>query len=174
MKSFVSKHVFDQIRPLPVISKSTSSCISITGEPLKIEGTIHTQLSFPCNGSAPYSGSFLVSSHLFQQLQCILGWDFLTRNSLQLSYAESGGYSIVGAHGITPLSPHNSLAPCPLHHLPCLVGVHQPTLMQPHPVYSFSLQLRALFLSSCSQIFVFQIGLKLWSVVVFQKVVKGS
>ena len=47
MKSFVNKHVFDQMRPLPLISKSISSGISITGEPLKIDGTIHTQLSFP-------------------------------------------------------------------------------------------------------------------------------
>lgn len=44
MNSFVSKHVFDQMRPLQVISNSISSCISITGEPLKIEGTIHTLL----------------------------------------------------------------------------------------------------------------------------------
>ena len=113
MKSFVSKHIFDKMRPLPVISNSISSCISITGEPLKIEGTIHTQLSFPCSGSAPYSGIFLVSSNLFQPLQCILGWDFLTHNSLQLSCTESGVYSIVGAHGITPLSPHPSPTPCP-------------------------------------------------------------
>ena len=113
MKSFVSKHIFDKMRPLPVISNSISSCISITGEPLKIEGTIHTQLSFPCSGSAPYSGTFLVSSNLFQPLQCILGWDFLTHNSLQLSCTESGVYSIVGAHGITPLSPHPSPTPCP-------------------------------------------------------------
>ena len=83
------------MRPLPVISNSTSSCISITGEPLKIEGTIHTQLSFPCSGSAPYSGTFLVSSNLFQPLQCIFGWDFLTHNSLQLSCTESGVYSTV-------------------------------------------------------------------------------
>ena len=58
MRSFVSKHISDKMRPLPGISNSISSCISITCEPLKIEGTIHTQLSFPCSGSAPFSGTF--------------------------------------------------------------------------------------------------------------------
>ena len=114
MKSFVSKTVFDGMRPLPVLKNSNSTCIGITGEPLHVEGTIHTELSFPSSGSAPYSGDFLVSSNLFQPLQCTLGWDFLTCNGLQLSFAEGGAYSLVGTHGLTPLSPHNSPVSLPL------------------------------------------------------------
>ena len=73
MKSFVSKHVFDQMRPLPVIRNSISSCISTTGEPLKIESTMYTQLSFPCSGSAPLSGTFLVFPTLFSHYSA--SWD---------------------------------------------------------------------------------------------------
>ena len=63
-----------------------------------------------------YSGNFLVSSNLFQPLQCVLGWDFLAYDGLQLSFAESEAYSLVGAHGITTLVPFNSqvsLSPLP-------------------------------------------------------------
>ena len=56
----------------------------ITREPLPEEGTVEASLSFPGNDSVLYVGTFLVSGHLFSPLQCVLAWDFLTSNGLNL------------------------------------------------------------------------------------------
>lgn len=114
MKSFVSKTVFDRMRPLPVLHRDSPNCIGITGEPLQVAGTIQADLLFsPGSTAVPYSGHFLVSSNLFEPLQCVLGWDFLTGNNLQLSFLGDGTYSLDGVHGKTPLNPHKSLSASP-------------------------------------------------------------
>ena len=174
MKSFVSKLVFDGMRPLPVLKTSNATCIGITGEPLHVEGTIHTELSFPSSGIVSYSGNFLVSSNLFQPLQCVLGWDFLTYNGLQLSFAEGGAYSRVGAHGITPQFPIILKFPSHLSQLPCLMGIPQLNLTRFLHVCLFSLQVRGQLLSHYSQIYVLQVELKFWPVVNSLKVIKIS
>ena len=110
MKSFVSKSIFQSIQPPPSLQSSPQTCISITGEPLQIEGTTHLPLVIPGNSSSPYSGNFTVSSTLYQPLQCVLGWDFLTSNGLQLRYKdENDAYFLEGTHGSTPLAPHSYL-----------------------------------------------------------------
>ena len=88
MTSFVSKRVFHSIQPPPYLQSSPQTCISITGEPLQIEGTTHLPLIIPGNGSSSYTGNFTVSSTLCQPLQCVLGWDFLTSSGLQLRYKD--------------------------------------------------------------------------------------
>ena len=108
MKSFVSKRVFHSIQPPPYLQSSPQTCISITWEPLQIEGTTHLPLIIPGNGSSSYTGNFTVSSTLCQPLQCVLGWNLLTSNGLQLRYRdEHDDYFLEGAHGSSPLSPHN-------------------------------------------------------------------
>ena len=52
-----------------------------------------------------YPGDFLVSDHLLQPLQCILGWDFLTSNKLCLSCNGTSHYFLLDSHGETPLLP---------------------------------------------------------------------
>ena len=77
---------------------------------MQIEGTAHLTLLIPGNNFLLYSGNFLVSSALCQPLQCVLGWDFLTSNGLQLLYRDrDDAYFLEGAHGSTPIVPHNSL-----------------------------------------------------------------
>ena len=51
----------------------------------------------------------MICDNVLQSLQCILGWDFLASNGLQLSLAE-GSYFLVGPHGGTSLTP---LSSCP-------------------------------------------------------------
>ena len=53
-----------------------------------------------------YAGKFLFSSGLFPSFQCVLGWDVVTFNGLQLSYGRNGTYALMGAHGSAPLAPH--------------------------------------------------------------------
>ena len=100
MKSFVSQDTFTCIQPSPCLQSSSQNCISITGQPLQIEGTAHLTLLIPGNNFLLYS----------QPLQCVLGWDFLTSNGLQLLYRDrDDAYFLEGAHGSTPIVPHNSL-----------------------------------------------------------------
>ena len=115
MKSFVSQEIFAQLCPKPVLAKTSQNCVGITGQPLVIAGSTQLELSFPQSGSVSYVGQFLVSSSLCSPLECILGWDFLTSNSLHLSCNEDGSYYLVGLHGFTPLIPHHSP---PLHPIP--------------------------------------------------------
>ena len=114
MKSFITREVFDRIRPKQKVQATHQRCFGITGQAFQIEGTMQATLSFPGNGSFSYSGNFLISSHLFQPLQCVLGWDFLTSNGLNLLCKGPGAYFLVGSHGDTPLTPDlPDMAPLP-------------------------------------------------------------
>jgi len=112
MKSCASQEIFAQLCPKPVLAKTSQNCISITDQPLVIAGSTQLELSFPHSGSVSYAAQFLVSSTLCSPLECVLGWNFLTSNSLHLSCTEDGSYHLVCLHGFTPLSPHYS-APLP-------------------------------------------------------------
>ena len=108
MKSFISRKVFDAIRPNPELVETHQRCFGITGEQLRVEGIVQASLSFSSSALSLYTGEFFISDHLFQPLQCILGWDFLTSNQLQLLYKGQGAYFLVGKHGETPLAPKAS------------------------------------------------------------------
>ena len=108
MKSFVSQEMFAQLCPNPFLAKTSQNCVSIAGQPLVIDGSTQLELSFPHSRSVSYVGQFLVSSTLCSPSDCVLGWDFLTSNSLHLSCNENGSYHCVGLHRFTPLSPHHS------------------------------------------------------------------
>ena len=100
--------------PKQKVQVTHQRCFGITGQALQIEGTMQATLSFPGNGSFSYSGNFLISNHLFQPLQCVLGWDFLTSNGLNLLCKGPGAYFLVGSHGDTPLTPDlPDMAPLP-------------------------------------------------------------
>ena len=68
-------------------------------------------------------------SAAFPPLECVLGWDFLTSNSLHLFCNEDGSYHLVGLHGFTPLSPHHS-PPLPPIQLPLSSAVSPCLLSQ--------------------------------------------
>ena len=51
-----------------------------------------------------YTIEFLVCSNLLHPLECVLGWEFLTFYSLQLSILGEP-YCLVGPNGCTPLKP---------------------------------------------------------------------
>ena len=51
-----------------------------------------------------YQGESLVCANVLPCLDCILGWDFLASNYLQLAVL-GDSYSLVGSHGSTPLTP---------------------------------------------------------------------
>ena len=104
MKSFIFREAFDTIRPNPELVEAHQRCFGITGEQLRVEGIVHACLSFSSSALSLYTGEFLISGHLFQPLQCILGWDFFTSNRLQLLYRGQGAYVLVGKHGETPLA----------------------------------------------------------------------
>ena len=77
---------------------------------MHIEGTAHLTLLIPGNNSIPYRSNVFVSSILCQPFQCILGWDFVSSNGLQLLYKyKYDAYFLEGTHGSTPLKPHNLL-----------------------------------------------------------------
>ena len=75
-------------------------CISISGHNLNIIGQINSNLKF-INCKHPYSGDFLVSDNI--PYECVLGWDFITRNNLVLKRDSQAGYLLVGPHGNTPI-----------------------------------------------------------------------
>jgi len=111
MKSFISEWVFKKLSQSNVLSPAPSNCIGITGRPLDIAGIVHLELSLPVGTLHPYTGNFLVSPSLVQPLQCVLGWDFLTSNGLQLSFLGNSTYCLEGTHGSTPLCPIPWLGP---------------------------------------------------------------
>ena len=105
MKSFIFREVFDGMQPKQQLEETHQRCFGITGEQLQVEGTVQATLSFPSSGSFSYAGNFFISGHLFQPLQCVLGWDLLTSNGLNLLYKGQGAYVLAGRHGETPLTP---------------------------------------------------------------------
>ena len=108
MKSFITRQIYEQLRPKQEVQPTAQRCYGITGQPLPVHGTVQTTLSFPNNPIVSYPGDFLVSDHLLEPLQCIIGWDFLTSNELQLSFHENSHYFLHGSHGETPLLPTNA------------------------------------------------------------------
>ena len=106
MKSILHKSVFDKIslHSRPVISSSCSNqCVSVTGQSLRSYGEFQGQLQFS-DGGHIYDIPLLVCDNLLEPLQCILGWDFLKFNHLELAFDQSQ-YFIVGRHGHTPVTP---------------------------------------------------------------------
>ena len=80
MKSFITRQIYEQLRPKQEVQPTAQRCYGITGQPLPVHGTVQTTLSFPNNPIVSYPGDFLVSDHLLEPLQCIIGWDFLQMN----------------------------------------------------------------------------------------------
>ena len=138
MKSFISQHVFERLLLQPVLAQTTHKCVSITGQPLDIAGTTQLDMSFPSISSLSYPGTFLISSTLFQPLECVLGWDLITFNGLQLSSTGDGSYFLLGKHGFTPLSPF------------------EPSGSLSHPVNSKCLDITSTDSPSCSQCLLVQ------------------
>ena len=76
-------------------------CRSITGGSLDILGRIKGNIKFP-SSKLTYNCNFLISNDI--QYDCVLGWDFLVANKLDLSRENSEGnscYLLRGQHGKT-------------------------------------------------------------------------
>ena len=104
MKSFIKKGIQDVIDfDCRRVNKSTERCNSITGDSLKIIGKINVNVNF--SGSRhTYSNDFLISSNI--EFDCVLGWDFLVNNHVDLRRSMLGGlssYVLKGPHGKTPV-----------------------------------------------------------------------
>ena len=104
MKSFIKKDIQDVIDfDCRRVNKSTERCNSITGDSLKIVGKINVNVNF--SGSRhSYSNDFLISSNI--EFDCVLGWDFLVNNHVDLRRGMLGGlssYVLEGPHGKTPV-----------------------------------------------------------------------
>ena len=99
----IRSHCSHQNKPAPSLRSTSNNCVSITGEFLKSEGSASITLSLP-DSDFLYPNEFLVCSNLLHPLECVLGWDFLTFYSLQLSILGES-YCLVGPHGCTPLKP---------------------------------------------------------------------
>ena len=114
VKSFISSRVYARLRPRQHVDVfDGNSFVSITGQPLRFNGAVQASLQLSCGEGVRYTGSFSVCSNLLPPLECILGWDFLTRN--QLSVLGHGcSYFLRGSHGSAPLTPCTSLSEeCP-------------------------------------------------------------
>ena len=87
---------FDNVR----IDKSDlEKCRSITGGSLDILGQIKGNVKFP-SSKHMYNCIFLISNNI--QYDCVLGWDFLLANKLDLRHENSEGnslYILRGLHG---------------------------------------------------------------------------
>ena len=125
MKSFISSSVYERLlsscarqkQPPPLLrSISNNKCVSITGQCLISSGSITVSLSFP-DSEFLYEIEFVVCDNVLPPLDCVLGWDFLTSYSLQLTLL-SNSYSLVGPHGSTPISPWEPALHPPPHNCP--------------------------------------------------------
>ena len=103
MRSFINKDVytimdFDNVR----IDKSDlEKCRSITGGSLDILGRIKGNVKF-LSSKHNYNCNILISNNI--QYDCVLGWDFLVANKLDLRRENSEGnslYLLGGLHGKT-------------------------------------------------------------------------
>ena len=134
MKSFISSRVYAELRPRPPIDVfASNSCVSITGQPLSVEGVVHASLELSCGEGVSYAGTFLVCSNLLSPLECILGWDFLIRNGLSI-IVNGSSYFLTGSHGNAPLTPCTSLAKdCPTHLFPVVERGASPIILTQSP-----------------------------------------
>ena len=134
MKSFISSRVYAELRPRPPIDVfAGNSCVSITGQPLSVEGVVHASLELSCGEGVSYAGTFSVCSNLLPPLECILGWDFLIRNGLSI-IVNGSSYFLTGSHGNAPLTPCTSLAKdCPTHLFPVVERGASPIILTQSP-----------------------------------------
>ena len=103
MRSFINKNVhtimdFSSVR---VDKSDLEKCRSITGGSLDILGRLKGNIKFP-SSKLTYNSNFLISNNI--QYDCVLGWDFLVANKLDLSWENSEGnscYLLRGQHGKT-------------------------------------------------------------------------
>ena len=110
MKSFVSSCVYAGFRPRSHIDVfAGNSCVSITGQPLRVDGVVQASLQLSCGEGVSYTGSVLVCSTLLPPLECMLGWDFLTSNELSI-LGHGSSYFLRGSHGSATLTPCTSLS----------------------------------------------------------------
>lgn len=105
MRSFISDKVHTIFDFDNSFCKQVESArfVSITGDPLDIKCSVSCNLNF-CKSKYNYRGSFLVSSNI--RYDCVLGWDFLVSNKLELSANTCAGkhsYFVKGPHGVSPI-----------------------------------------------------------------------
>ena len=82
----------------------TERCESITGGALRILGRMPGEVKF-CKNKKTYVGNFLVCTNI--GYDCVLGWDFLVHNNLDLRgemFRGTRSYHLVGSHGKTRVS----------------------------------------------------------------------
>ena len=104
MRSFVNDKIvavidFHRVK----VREETPRCMSITGDPLNIFGNISVSVKFS-KSPTDFKGKFLVCSYM--NYDCVLGWNFLVKNGLDLRGDFCRGkrsYYLVGAHGKTPI-----------------------------------------------------------------------
>ena len=109
MKSILSQEALRQIAAShppdaqPIVRSTPNTCVSVTGQALNSLGTAAIQLCFS-GSTVAYDCDFLICDNMLEPLECILGWDFIRANSLQLTVSDAS-YFLVGPHGSTPLTP---------------------------------------------------------------------
>ena len=79
----------------------TERCESITGGALRILGHMPGEVKF-CKNKKTYVGNFLVCTNI--GYDCVLGWDFLVHNNLDLRGEMFRSHHLVGSHGKTRVS----------------------------------------------------------------------
>ena len=100
---FISKDVYTimDFNNVRIDKSDLEKCRSITGGSLDISGRIKGNIKFP-SSKQTYSCNSLISNNI--QYDCVLGWDFLVANKLDLSRGNSEGnscYLLRGRHGKT-------------------------------------------------------------------------
>jgi hypothetical protein len=101
MKSFLRQDIYNIIDfEGNRVDKTDERCNSITGDSLNIFGKINANVNFTGSRYTYSAIPFIISSDI--QFDCILGWDFLVNNNLDIQRDISGGtsfYSLKGPHG---------------------------------------------------------------------------
>lgn len=104
MRSFLNSNIhtivdFDEIETKKV---KNERCVSITGDPLQVKGYLDVGVTIK---KVKYKATLLVCDKI--PYDCVLGWDFLVQNNLDIRVINSmrnGTYCLVGRHGKTPLT----------------------------------------------------------------------
>ena len=109
MRSFIRKdvHTIMDFNNVRIDKSELEKCRSITGGSLDILGRIKGNIKFP-SSKLTYNCNFLISNNI--QYDCVLGWDFLVANKLDLSRENSEGnscYLLRGRHGKTQVCENN-------------------------------------------------------------------